>query len=182
MELGFFTCLPIVIIAAIELDALQIIANAGDGLQVSPAQIVSQIPNVTNPDATITLDRILRVLASHSLLNYSVSTYKNGKPERLYGLTPLCKYLVQNKDGLSLAPLALMNQDKVFIDTWHYLKDAIVEGIQPFTKAHGVNAFEYPTKEHTEEEFKDLGKAIGFARGVKPICCVNGAWVNEFQK
>ncbi|GLJ55158.1 hypothetical protein SUGI_1183880 [Cryptomeria japonica] len=147
MQLGTFTCLPMAIKAATELDVLQIIANAGDGIQVSPTQIVSQIPNVTNPDAAITLDRILRVLASHSLLNCSVTTGKNGKPERLYGLTPLCKYLVQNKDGLSLAPLALMNQDKVFIDTWHYLKDAVVEGSQPFTKAHGVNAFEYPAKD-----------------------------------
>ncbi|GLJ55113.1 hypothetical protein SUGI_1182920 [Cryptomeria japonica] len=118
--------------------------NAGDGLQVSPAQIVSEIPNVTNPDASITLDRILGVLANHSLLSCFVTTDKNGNSERLYGLTPLCKYLVQNKDGFSLAPLALMSQDKVFIDTWHYLKDAILEGGQPFTKAHGVNAFEYP--------------------------------------
>ncbi|GLJ55139.1 hypothetical protein SUGI_1183330 [Cryptomeria japonica] len=117
MELGFFTCLPMTINTAIELDTLQIIANVGGGIQVSPAQIVSQIPNVTNPDATITLDRDLRVLASHSLLSCSVTTDKNRKPERLYGLTPLCKYLVQNKDGMSLAPLALMNKDKVFIDT-----------------------------------------------------------------
>ncbi|GLJ54963.1 hypothetical protein SUGI_1180060 [Cryptomeria japonica] len=29
-------------------------------------------------------------------------------------------------------------------------------------------------KERTEEEFKDLAKAIGFVGGVKPICCVNG--------
>ncbi|GLJ55146.1 hypothetical protein SUGI_1183550 [Cryptomeria japonica] len=114
--------------AAIDLDALQIIANAGDGLQVSPAQIVSQIPNATNPDAAITLDRILRVLASRSLLSCSVSTNKNGKPERRYGRTPVCKYLLHNKDGLSLAPLALMNQDKVFINTWNYLKDDILEG------------------------------------------------------
>ncbi|GLJ55004.1 hypothetical protein SUGI_1180760 [Cryptomeria japonica] len=109
--------------AAIELDAIQIIANVGDGLQVFPSQIVSQIPN-----ATITLERILTVLASHSLVSCSVTANKNGKPERLYGLTFVCKYLLQNKDGLSLAPLALMNQDKVFINTWHYLKDDILEG------------------------------------------------------
>ncbi|GLJ55140.1 hypothetical protein SUGI_1183340 [Cryptomeria japonica] len=29
---------------------------------------------------------------------------------------------------------------------------------------------------------KDLAKATGFAGGVKPICCVNGVWVIEFQK
>ncbi|TJX41903.1 hypothetical protein E8P77_31170, partial [Soehngenia saccharolytica] len=143
MQLGSFSCLPMSIKAATELDVLQIIANSGEGIQISPAQIVAQIPKVTNPDAAITLDRILRVLASHSLLSCSVTTGKNGKPERLYGLTPLCKYLVKNNDGLSLAPLALMNQDKVFIDSWFHLKDAVLEGSQPFIKAHGVHAFEY---------------------------------------
>ncbi|GLJ42455.1 hypothetical protein SUGI_0879880 [Cryptomeria japonica] len=146
-ELCSFVCFPMAMKAALELDVLQIISTAGPDLQISPAQIVAQIPNVKNPDAAITLDRILRVLATHSLLSCSVTTGKNGKPERLYGLTPLCKYLVPNKDGLSLAPLALMNQDKVFMETWYHLKDAVLEGSQPFFKAHGVNAFEYPAKD-----------------------------------
>ncbi|GLJ55163.1 hypothetical protein SUGI_1183930 [Cryptomeria japonica] len=146
-ELCTFSCLPMAMKAAIELDVLQIIANAGDGHQISPTQIIAQIPNVTNPEAAITLDRILRVLASHSLLSCSVTIGQNGKPERLYGLTPLCKYLVPNKNGLSFAPLALMNQDKVFMDTWFYLKDAVLDGSQPFIKAHGVNTFEYPAKD-----------------------------------
>ncbi|GLJ55152.1 hypothetical protein SUGI_1183740 [Cryptomeria japonica] len=34
-------------------------------------------------------------------------------------------------------------------------------------------AFNPGGKERTEEEFKDLAKATGFAGGVKPICCVN---------
>ncbi|GLJ54964.1 hypothetical protein SUGI_1180070 [Cryptomeria japonica] len=43
-------------------------------------------------------------------------------------------------------------------------------------------AFNPVGKERTEEEFKDVAKAIGFAGGVDPICCVNGVWVIEFQK
>lgn len=146
MELGNFSCLPMGMKAAIELDVLQIIANAGNGVQLSPRQIVAHIPT-TNPDAAITLDRILRVLASHSVLSCSVTTDENGKAERLYGLTPLCKYLVKNQDGISLAPWVLLNQDKVCMETWHYLKDAVLEGSQPFTKAHGINVFEYLAKE-----------------------------------
>eukprot|EP01018_Ginkgo_biloba_P012159 Gb_36959 [translate_table: standard] len=146
MELGNFSCLPMAMKAAVELDVLQIIANAGPGAQISPREIVTHIPT-ENPDAAITLDRILRVLASHSVLSSSVTTDENGKAERVYGLTPLCKYLVQNKDGVSLAPLVLMNQDKVFMESWYYLKHAVLDGSQPFTKAHGVNAFEYPAKD-----------------------------------
>ena len=143
MELGNFSCLPMAMKAAIELDVLQIMANVGNGSQLSPRQIVARIPT-TNPDAAITLDRILRVLASHSVLSCSVTTDENSKAERLYGLTALCKYLVKNQDGVSPAPLVLMNQDRVLMASWYYLKDAVLEGAHPFTKAHGMNAFEYP--------------------------------------
>eukprot|EP00253_Pinus_taeda_P026778 PITA_26778 len=131
--------LPMAMKAAVELDVLQIIANAGKGVQLSPTQIVAHLPT-TNPDAAITLDRILRVLASHSVLSCSVTTNENVKAERFYGLTPLCKYLVKNKDGISLAPLLLMGQDNVPTESWYY---AVLEGSKPFTKAHGMNAFDY---------------------------------------
>ena len=127
MELGNFSCLPMAMKAVIELDVLQIMANVGNGSQLSPRQIVARIPT-TNPDAAITLDRILRVLASHSVLSCSVTMDENGKAERIYGLTPVCKYLVKNHDGVSLAPMILMNQDKVLMDSWYYLKDAVLDG------------------------------------------------------
>eukprot|EP00253_Pinus_taeda_P005191 PITA_05191 len=142
MELAHFHCLPMAMKAAVELDVLQIIANAGNGVQLSSTQIVAHIPT-TNPDAAITLDRILRVLSSHSVLSCSVTTNESVKAERFYGLTPLCTYLVKNQDGISLAPLVLMGQDKVPTECWYYLKDAVLEGSKPFTKAHGMNAFDY---------------------------------------
>nr|ABK26959.1 unknown [Picea sitchensis] len=37
-------------------------------------------------------------------------------------------------------------------------------------------------KERTEQEFRELGHAAGFAGGVQPICCVDGVWVIEFYK
>ncbi|GLJ55157.1 hypothetical protein SUGI_1183850 [Cryptomeria japonica] len=112
MELSTFTCLSMALKAAVELDVLQIIANADDGLKF-PLPLL----------------------------------YKIGKPDRLHGLTPLCKYLVQNNNGLSLVPLVVMDQENVFTDAWHYLKDGILDGSQPFTKANGVHAFERPAKD-----------------------------------
>eukprot|EP00253_Pinus_taeda_P013419 PITA_13419 len=114
----------------------------GNGAQLSPTQIVAHIPT-TNPEAAITLDRILRVLASHSVLSCTVTTNENAKAERFYGLTSLCKYLVKNQDGVSLAPMLLMFQDKVLMESLYYLKDAVLEDSHPFTKAHGMKAFEY---------------------------------------
>ncbi|KAK0583392.1 hypothetical protein LWI29_036440 [Acer saccharum] len=35
-------------------------------------------------------------------------------------------------------------QDKVFLDSWSQLKDAVLEGGIPFDRVHGTHAFEYP--------------------------------------
>ncbi|KAK7282493.1 hypothetical protein RIF29_11319 [Crotalaria pallida] len=134
--------LPMVLKAAIELDLLEIIAKAGPGVHLSPTDIASQLPT-TNPDAPVMLDRMLRLLASYSILTYSLRTLDDGKVERLYGLAPVAKYLVKNEDGVSLSALALMNQDKVLMESWYYLKDAVLEGGIPFNKAYGMTAFDY---------------------------------------
>jgi hypothetical protein len=36
-----------------------------------------------------------------------------------------------------------MNQDKVLMESWYHLKDAVLEGGIPFNKAYGMNAFDY---------------------------------------
>ncbi|KAH7510833.1 hypothetical protein FEM48_ZijujUnG0080100 [Ziziphus jujuba var. spinosa] len=63
------------------------------------------------------LDRILRLLASHSLLSCSVVADDNGSFERLYSLAPASK---------------------------SQLKDAVLGGGIPFNRVHGAHAFEYP--------------------------------------
>ncbi|TQD94518.1 hypothetical protein C1H46_019763 [Malus baccata] len=85
MQLASASVLPMVLKAAIELDLLEIMAKAGPGAFVSPADLSSQLPT-KNPDAPVMLDRMLRVLASYSILTYSLRTLPDGKVERLYGL------------------------------------------------------------------------------------------------
>ncbi|XP_077248339.1 caffeic acid 3-O-methyltransferase-like isoform X4 [Tasmannia lanceolata] len=143
MQLTSASVLPMALKAAIELEVLEIIAKEGSGAKLSPSQIVSQLPT-QNPDAPTMLDRILRLLASYSILTCSVITHENGQIERLYGLAPVCKFLLQNQHGGCLGPLLVMNQDKVFMESWHQLKEAVLEGGVPFDKAFGMNAFEYP--------------------------------------
>ncbi|KAL6006604.1 hypothetical protein ACLOJK_032097 [Asimina triloba] len=88
---------------AIELDVLEIIAKAGPAAQLSAAEIASHI-TTKNAAAPIMLDRILRLLASYSILTCAHRTLHNGQLERLYGLAPVCKFLVRNEDGVSMAP------------------------------------------------------------------------------
>ncbi|KAK9280665.1 hypothetical protein L1049_014362 [Liquidambar formosana] len=152
MQLVSSSVLPMVMQAAIELNLLEIIAKAGPGGRLSSSEIAAQLPT-QNPDAPIMVDRILRLLATHSVLTCSVADGGGGggdnRFQRLYGLAPVCKYLVRNEDGVSLGPLMSLLQDKVFMDSWSVskLKDAVLEGGIPFNKVHGAHAFEYPGKD-----------------------------------
>ncbi|CAI9764911.1 unnamed protein product [Fraxinus pennsylvanica] len=133
--------LPMTLNAAMELNVFEILAKAGPDAQISPHEIASHMPT-TNSDAPAMLDRMLRLLVSYSVLTCSVSD-----GQRRYGLAPVAKYFVQNEDGVSLCPLMALLQDKVFIDSWYKLKDAVLEGGVPFDKVHGTHAFEYPGKD-----------------------------------
>lgn len=117
VQLTSASVLPMVLKSAIELDLLEIIGKAGPGAFLSPTDIASQLPT-SNPDAPVMLDRILRLLASYSILKFSLRTLPDGKVERLYGLAPVCKFLTKNEDGVSIAALCLMNQDKVLMESW----------------------------------------------------------------
>ncbi|KAH9779263.1 hypothetical protein WN944_014393 [Citrus x changshan-huyou] len=146
MQLTSASVLPMVLKSAIELDLLELIAKAGPGAFMSPKQIASQLPT-KNPDAHILLDRILRLLASFSVLNCSLHTLPGGGVERLYGLAPVCKFLTQKEDGVSLSNLCLVSQDKIVMESWYHLKDAVLEGGIPFNMAYGMNTYEYHGKD-----------------------------------
>ncbi|XP_023005450.1 caffeic acid 3-O-methyltransferase-like isoform X2 [Cucurbita maxima] len=138
------TVLLMTLQAAFELGLFEILAKAGDGAELSPTEIAAKI-TTSNPDAASMIDRILRLLAAHSVVGCSVIIDENGNQQRLYSLKPVAKYFVPNEDGVSLGPIISMIQDKVFLHSWSELKNAVIEGGVPFNRAHGgVHAFEYP--------------------------------------
>ncbi|GMN28656.1 hypothetical protein TIFTF001_047905 [Ficus carica] len=127
---------------AIELGVFDIIAKAGEGAKLSSADIVAQM-STNNPDAPIMVDRMLRLLASHSVLSCSVvgDESAGSNARRLYSLCPVSKYFVTNEDGVSLGPLIALGQDRVFMDSWPHLKASILEGGVAFDQKfnHVVN-------------------------------------------
>ncbi|KAM1612268.1 hypothetical protein ACFX1Z_000954 [Malus domestica] len=147
MQLVFSSVLSMSMQSAIELGIFDIIAKAGPGAKLSSSEIAAHIGSGTkNSEAPMMLDRILRLLASHSILSCSaVANEEDGSDsQRLYSLGPVSNYFVTNEDGVSLGPLMALIQDKVFLDSWSQLKDAVVEGGIPFNRVHGTHAFEYP--------------------------------------
>ncbi|ONK71820.1 uncharacterized protein A4U43_C04F12730 [Asparagus officinalis] len=138
---------PMTLKAVIELGVLDIIANAGPGRQLSVVEIVSNICT-NNAQAATVLDRMLRYLASSSILTCS-GTEGAGRVERRYGLSPVGKLFAGGKDGgASLAPLIIMNQHKARQASWQELKYAVLDGVIPFKKINGMHEFEYMKSDH----------------------------------
>ncbi|KAK4423173.1 Caffeic acid 3-O-methyltransferase [Sesamum alatum] len=147
MQLVNASVLPMVLKACIELNVLEIIGRAGPKARLSSSQIASQVPCHN----LVLLDRMLGLLASYSILTCSVvdagnHSHKVNQVERLYSLAPVSKYFIRNAHGVSLAPMFQANQDKIMMDMWYHMKDAVIEGGLPFNKVYGMNASEYIVK------------------------------------
>lgn len=117
MQLATAASLPMVLKSAIELELFELIAKSGPMGYVSPLDLAHQLP-AHHSGSAVMLDRILRLLASYSILKCKARELHDGRVERVYGLAPVCKFFTRNSDGVSLAPILLMNHDKVFMETW----------------------------------------------------------------
>ncbi|GLU19192.1 hypothetical protein SLE2022_354550 [Rubroshorea leprosula] len=147
MQLANATVIPLVLKSAIDLDLLEIMAKASlEGRKLSSAEIASHL-QAQNPDAISVIDRMLCLLASHSILTCTLVTDMEGRSHRVYGLAPVGKYFLQNEDRISFAPLLQFQMEKYSIDHWCYLKEAVIDGGVPFEKAHGMPVFEYAEKD-----------------------------------
>ncbi|KAK6931670.1 O-methyltransferase domain [Dillenia turbinata] len=155
LQLITVTSLPMIMRTAHKLNLFETMAKLTKsvGTQVSVHEIASHIfPAHTqqNSQGQDMLDRIMRLLASHSILTCSVVTNPidgHAHGQRLYGLGPVCKYLIPNEDGASLVPFLLWGREKEILACWYSLPEAIIEGGSAFEKTHGMPIFEYGIKE-----------------------------------
>lgn len=115
---------PMVFKAALELGVIDTVAAADNGAWLSPFEISRNPPTKpANPEAPELLDRMLRLLVSHSILKCRVIESKEngrtGKMERVYAAEPVCKYFLKDSDGSgSLVSLFMLLQSDVFFKTW----------------------------------------------------------------
>ncbi|KAJ0967139.1 hypothetical protein J5N97_024056 [Dioscorea zingiberensis] len=147
------TMLSLTLKAVFELDVLEIIAAAGPDTCLSAEEIASQI-KTSNPDAPEVLDRMLRLLACNKVVKCDVVAGEEGKTRRRYGMGLVGEFFTKNEDGVSLAPLLLMNHSRIRSEPLSNLKYAVLDGSIPFVKTNGVTMYEYHSKDATfTEEF-----------------------------
>uniref|UniRef100_A0A2N9F2I0 O-methyltransferase domain-containing protein n=1 Tax=Fagus sylvatica TaxID=28930 RepID=A0A2N9F2I0_FAGSY len=144
MLLSSTQIIPLVLNAAIKLDLFAIIAGGGPAACMTSPEIASQL-KTQDSDAPSRLDRMLRFLASHSLLTCPIRTLEDGKVERLYGLTPVCQFFLEKEDGFggSLASFSAFTSHRAMVEVGMHMKDAILEGGNQFKKVHEMSIFQY---------------------------------------
>ena len=111
--------LPMVLNAIADLDVFGVMAKVGQGHQLSAKEIMDQLqPTVQNPNAASMLDRMLRLLATYSVVSCTVGPDSSGRVERRYGLAPLSKLFVADENAVSLGPLLSFVTDSVMRAPW----------------------------------------------------------------
>ena len=112
--------LPMTLQATIELGVFDIISKAGPDAKLSASEIAAELPT-QNKDAPQMLDRMLCLLATHSVVDCSVVDL-----DRLYSLNSVSGFFATDQDGVSLGPLMALLQDKVFLDSWYNLFFSVI--------------------------------------------------------
>ena len=108
---------PMVLKAALELGVFDTLYAAS--VFLSPSEIASRLPTTPrNPEAPALLDRMLRLLASYSMVK--CGTVQAKKDQRVYKAEPICRFFLKNniQDIGSLASQVIVNFDSVFLNTW----------------------------------------------------------------
>ncbi|BAT98184.1 hypothetical protein VIGAN_09182000 [Vigna angularis var. angularis] len=139
---------PLSVKTANELGIFDIMAKAGEGAKLSAEEITEKV-GIKNPQAPTMVDRILRLLASHSMLSSCFGEEGQNSGKRLYSLTYASKYFVSDADGVSFGASLNLILGKVFLDSWTELKGAIAEGGIAFDRVYGMNPFEYQAVDPT---------------------------------
>ncbi|KAF3320132.1 tricetin 3',4',5'-O-trimethyltransferase-like protein [Carex littledalei] len=143
LQLASSCILPMTLKAAVELDLLDILVAGCGGPSGKPTMTATDVANhlkTENPQAAAMLDRMLRVLASYNVVKCAAEISDDGKTvTRRYGPAPVCAFLTKNEDGFSIAPLLLMNHDKVLMESWYAcrsLRCRVFKFVLPFELSH----------------------------------------------
>ncbi|KMZ62202.1 Glutathione S-transferase-O-methyltransferase fusion protein 1 [Zostera marina] len=146
MKLVHCSVLSKLIKFSIEVGIVDVLVNAGFGKFLSTKEIADKLI-IGNPDAPELFDRILRCLASHGIFTYKLQKSDDGNTiSRLYSASPVCFYFMKNEDGVCLTQNILNTQKPVWTECWNYLEDTVKNGGTSFKKTHGIELFEYASK------------------------------------
>jgi caffeic acid 3-O-methyltransferase len=141
-QLMTMSAIPAAVAALARLNVFQALAQAGPDALLTASELAA----LAVPGKSINvsyLARLLRMMAGQRILREVATLGEEGEAtERRYGLEPIARFLVD--DGDSFLPLLLAYQDPGFLYTWEHIHESVLDdSVAPFTRAHGVDAWEY---------------------------------------
>ncbi|XP_027367520.1 isoliquiritigenin 2'-O-methyltransferase-like [Abrus precatorius] len=141
--------------AALELNLFQIIAKASP-LCVSASEIASQLPT-QHKELPRRLDRMLCLLASHSLLTCSTRINEDGAMERVFELSLAGKFFLNDQTNGSVALFSTFVSHRTVADAFQNFKEVLLDcdkGL--YMKVHGMPVYQgiqtYPAWNRTFNE------------------------------
>ncbi|KAG0577207.1 hypothetical protein KC19_5G139200 [Ceratodon purpureus] len=140
LQLVTMSAIPGAVAALARLNIFQALGRAGDDAVLT----VRELAALALPGKAINityLARLLRLMAAKKVLREVVAVGDDGDvTERRYALEPIGRFLVDE----AFLPLLLTFQSSGFLQTWEHIHESVLDdSIAPFTRAHGVNAWEY---------------------------------------
>ncbi|KAL3685173.1 hypothetical protein R1sor_003195 [Riccia sorocarpa] len=151
--------LPFVVKALIKLGVPDILVEAGLDVELTATEIASRIvtPHGKAADPG-NLDRQLRLLASHNLLQASENSENH---ERKYALSLAggLQYFASNS-GRSLAPMLMLSTAPLTVLPYQFLHETVLDpSVEPAVHALGMKSWEHAQK-HPEELGNLLNRAM----------------------
>ncbi|PNX74755.1 isoliquiritigenin 2'-O-methyltransferase-like protein [Trifolium pratense] len=128
--------------AAIELNLFEIISKANPPC-VSASYVASKLSTTQHPQLPRRLDRMLCLLASHSLLVCSTRTNEEGGNERFYELSLAGKYFVKDEKNGSVALFSSFMNHQKFMDAFNNFKEVLSDcenGL--YMNVHGMPVYQ----------------------------------------
>ncbi|KAF3790688.1 Flavone 3'-O-methyltransferase 1 [Nymphaea thermarum] len=147
--------LPMALKAAIEMGLLEVMAKAHlhEGIPLLTSHEIAARLSAKNPDAPALLERLLRLLASHSILSCSTTTITNNnhdcKVQWRYGLGDKSRFLLGDENGLWRfhgSPCSHVARQGVHGVMVSPQRRSTGRG-DPFNRAYGMNIFDYHEKD-----------------------------------
>jgi len=130
--------------ALARLHVFEALAGAGDGAQLTAAEIAAKaIPgkaiNVTY------LERLLRLISVSQILSETTVKGGDGQAERRYCLAPIGRFLVEDAAAGSLVTLLQLSQTTAMLSMWGHLDAAILDDtLSPFARSQGgISLWDY---------------------------------------
>jgi len=129
----------------------EMIAHEGPRATLSLNEIVARLP-ADSPDVSL-LFRIMRFLVAKGIFRTSVvKSTESGACEMKYGLTPVSKWLVKEREQ-SMATMLLFLNDERTVAPWHRFNVCVLEGGTAFERANGSDIWSYAS---THPDFNHL--------------------------